>query len=107
MRTKVILLLVATALQATACASTDHAVFVTATDIGINADAKAGVLNIGYDRTEGFVGPEYVETGATPQAFGYLWSNLSAFSPKIKQLYATGEAAALVTQPMDPVPEPA
>src|SRR5262245_43241579 len=75
-----------------------HATFVTATNIGISADVHTEELQIGYVRAELFYGPAYVEVGEAPQAVGFLDTNLSAFSPKIKQLYATGDAAVLVTQ---------
>lgn len=86
------------ALMGAGCSSPDRAVFVTATNIGVNADATARVVNLGYDRTEGFVGPDYVDTGAAPPAVGYIESNLEVFSPKIKQVYATGKAADIVTR---------
>lgn len=79
-------------------ACTDYATFVTSTDIGINLDAKTEQLNIGYARAELFHGPGYPDKGAAPSAFGYISSDLSVFSPNVKQLYATGEAAELVTQ---------
>jgi hypothetical protein len=79
-------------------ACTDYATFVTSTDIGISADVNTQELHLGYVRTELFVGPGYPEYGAAPAAVGYLGSNLSVFSPKIKQLYATGDAAETVTQ---------
>jgi hypothetical protein len=81
---------------------TDYATFVTSTDVGINADATTETLNIGYVRTEAFMGPGYPETGSVPSAVGYISANLSAFSPQIKQLYATGPAAELVTQIQPP-----
>jgi hypothetical protein len=84
----------------TAC--TDYATFVTSTDIGINADATTETLNIGYVRTEAFMGPGYPEQGSVPSAVGYISANLSGFSPQIKQLYATGPAAELVTQIQQP-----
>lgn len=91
------------------CDSTDHVIFVTATNIGINADAKTQTANIGYDRTEGVIGPTYVDGGTLPGTFAYMNSNLSVFSPSVKQLYATGEAAAQVTdtnRPLPPSPPP-
>jgi hypothetical protein len=88
-------------------ACTDYATFVTSTDVGINADATTETLNIGYVRTESFLGPGYPEQGGTPSAVGYISSNLSAFSPQIKQLYATGTAAELVTQQTQPSTTPA
>ncbi|SRR6266542_5024399 len=86
-------------------ACTDYATFVTSTDIGINLDATTEQLNIGYVRAELFHGPGYPSEGAAPSAVGYISSDLSPFSPKIKQLYATGTAAELVTQ--NPPPPPA
>jgi len=88
----------AAALTGAGCSSPDRAVFVTSTNIGINADATSRVVNLGYDRTEGFVGPDYVDTGAAPPAVGYIESNLEVFAPKIKQVYATGKAADIVTR---------
>src|SRR6266849_9336492 len=79
-----------------------YATFVTSTDIGISADVKTEDLHLGYVRTELFIGPGYPDKGETPQVVGFLGSNLSAFSPKIKQLYATGDAAGLVTQFEEP-----
>ena len=79
------------------CASTDRVVFVTSTEIGIGADAKIGNVNIGYDRNELVIGPAYPETGAAPPVFARIETNLKVFNPQIKQLYATGEAANIVT----------
>jgi hypothetical protein len=93
------------ALFLTAC-DIHYATFVTSTDIGISANATTENLQLGYVRTELFVGPGYPDQGETPQVVGFLGSNLSAFSPKIKQLYATGDAADLVTQIPDPTTDP-
>jgi hypothetical protein len=70
--------------------------FVTSTQIGIDGDGKTQTANIGYERYEGVLGPAY-ENGAAPPVYARLDSNLSLFDPKIAQLYATGEAARLVT----------
>ena len=91
---------------ASLAACTDYATFVTSTDIGISADVATQVLHIGYVRTELFTGPGYPESGAAPAAVGYLGSNLSAFNPKIKQLYATGDAAEIVTRGNQRIPSP-
>ncbi|HYH18469.1 MAG TPA: hypothetical protein VD995_07600 [Azospirillum sp.] len=101
MKVKVVLIgagTLAGALMGAGCSSPDRAVFVTSTNIGVNADATSRVVNLGYDRTEGFVGPDYVDTGAAPPAVGYIESNLEVFAPKIKQVYATGKAADIVTR---------
>ena len=87
-------------------ACTDYATFVTATDIGISADVKTQDVNIGYSRTELFTGPGYPEQGEAPRAVGYIDSDLHVFQPHIKQLYATGEAAELVTLPPSMLPPP-
>jgi len=90
----------------TAC--TDYATFVTATNIGINADVKTQDVSIGYGRTELFTGPGYPEQGEAPRAVGYSNSDLHVFQPHIRQLYATGDAAELVTTtlPYPPAPHP-
>jgi hypothetical protein len=80
----------------------DRATFVTSTDIGINASVTTEQVHIGYGRTELFQGPSYPDAGAVPEVVGYLGSNLEIFSPKIRQVYATGQAANLVTQPEAP-----
>src|SRR5580704_948184 len=81
---------------------TDYATFVTATNIGISADTTTQDLSIGYTRAELFTGPGYPDRGEAPQVAGYIGSNLSPFTPKIQQLYATGVAAGLATQDKDP-----
>src|ERR1700680_1224966 len=83
-------------------ACTDYATFVTATNIGISADTTTQDVNIGYTRTELFTGPGYPEQGDAPRAFGYINSALHVFAPHIQQLYATGDAADLVTSPAAP-----
>lgn len=83
-------------------ACSDYATFVTSTDLGINLDAATQQLNIGYVRAELFHGPGYPSEGSAPSAVGYINSNLTPFAPTIKQLYATGTAAELVTQNQEP-----
>jgi hypothetical protein len=84
-------------LIATGCAGKDSVLFVTTTQIGIDADTKPANISIGYDRYEGYLGPVY-ETGAIPAVVARLDSNLAVFNPEIRQVYATGDAAKLVTQ---------
>ena len=89
------------------CAQLGYGVFATSTNIGIDADATAGKVVLGYDRTEGFIGPAYPQAGTAPSVVGFIDSNQNVFDPKVRQLYATGDAAELVTQrltPPDPVP---
>ena len=84
-------------------ACTDYATFVTATNIGISADTTTQDVSIGYTRAELFTGPGYPEQGEAPRAIGYINSDLHVFQPHIKQLYATGDAAELVTFPTKPI----
>lgn len=83
------------------CAGTDSVLFVTTTTIGIDADSKPPKVSIGYDRYEGYIGPAY-STGAVPPVVAKIDSNLKIFNPEIRQLYATGDAARLVTQKIQP-----
>jgi hypothetical protein len=81
-----------------ACANgEENVLFVTATQIDIGYDSSLGNANIGYDRNEFVVGPQYVETGGTPPIVSDMKSDLSVFNPKINQLYATGNAALIAT----------
>jgi hypothetical protein len=83
------------------CTEVDSVLFVTTTTIGIDADSKPPHATIGYDRYEGYIGPTY-STGAVPPVFAKIESNLKIFNPEIRQLYATGDAARLVTQETKP-----
>src|SRR5258708_33308909 len=88
------------------CDSTDRVLFLTSTNMGINADVTSRTANIGYDRTEGVVGPAFVDTGDVPQVVAFIQSDLAVFNPKVKQLYATGAAAALATDSTLTKPNP-
>jgi len=83
-------------------ACSDYATFVTATNIGISADTTTQELNIGYTRAELFTGPGYPAQGEAPRVFGYINSDLRVFEPHIQQLYATGDAASLISYPQKP-----
>ncbi|MBI3447039.1 MAG: hypothetical protein HY055_17145 [Magnetospirillum sp.] len=85
---------VALALGLCACSSPDHVLFVTSTNRGINVDTSTQTASIGYDRTEGFIGPAYPETGAIPEVTALVYSNAQFFAPQAAQIYATGEAAS-------------
>lgn len=78
---------------------TDTATFVTSTSVGVAVNANTQQVQIGYDRAELFQGPDYPNTGEAPEAFGFMGSDLAPFNEHIRQLYATGEAAALVSLP--------
>jgi hypothetical protein len=84
-------------LGAGGCATPDEVIFVTATEMGLGADATMGTVNIGYDRNEFVIGPAYPETGGLPPVYARLNSDLAVFNPRIRQIYATGEAARLAT----------
>lgn len=78
------------------CSTTDSAVFVTKSTIGvIDVDSTPGTVSFAYDREEGYFGPNY-ESGAVPPVVGSMRSSGEIINPTIKQLYATGEAATLV-----------
>jgi len=80
------------AVTAGGCASTDSALFVTKTSIGIELDAKPANVNIAYDRIEGYLGPRY-DNGAIPPVVASINSDGAVFNPKVRQIYATGDAA--------------
>ena len=84
----------------------DTATFVTGTSIGLAASAETRQVQIGYSRAELFQGPNYPDVGEAPAVAGFFGSDLQVFSPHIRQLYATGDAAGLVTTPvaLEPCP---
>lgn len=91
-----LLVLALTAAVLTACGDTEKVLFVTTTQIGIDVDTKSQGAVIGYGRYEGLIGPVY-ESGAAPPVVAGLKSNLQVFNPNIHQIYATGEAARIIT----------
>ena len=104
----------AAAVSLSACAGTDRVVFVTNTELGIGADTATGNANLGFSSTNVVLGPAYPETGALPEVYGAIRSDGTLFAPKVRQAYATGDAAILVSKPsncngcIDPevVPQP-
>ena len=46
--------------------NSDRVLFLTTTQIGIDADSKAQSATIGYERYEGYVGPGYEDGGVPP-----------------------------------------
>ena len=80
-----------------ACSTTDKAIFVTKTSLTIlDVDTTPPDISIAYDRTEGFFGPAY-ENGAAAPVTAIIQSNGNLLAPKIRQLYATGNAAEIVS----------
>ncbi len=76
-----------------ACGRTDRLTLTTSTEIAASADPAIGQVNIGYDRTELVVTPNNPNTGAVPSVVASLNSNNNPFSPKVEQVFATGQAA--------------
>src|SRR5471032_100377 len=94
-----ILLLSASAVALAGCASPqDTVVFVTNTSLGINVESKPPTASIAYDRTEGYIGPRSAN-GGMPPVVASVQTNGNVFNPQIRQVYATGAAAVLVTSP--------
>ena len=91
-------------LSLAACVGQSEVLFVTSTNIGINFDTKPPAAAIDYDRFEGYIGPAY-ENGTLPPVASRLSSNLSVLNPEIRQVYATGNAAELITHPNPRRPE--
>ncbi len=79
------------------CSTTERAVFFTKTSISVlDVDSTPAAISVAYDRTEGYLGPSY-PNGATPSVVGSFKSDGQIINPKIKQVYATGRAAEIVT----------
>jgi len=79
------------------CASNNEAVFVTSTSVSIlEADSKPAGVNIGYKRIEGYIGPNNAD-GTAPPVLASIESDGQVFNPKIRQLYATGDAAIIAS----------
>lgn len=90
----------------TGCVSKNSVLFVTKTSLGVDFDGKPPNLSVAYDRVEGYLGPRY-ENGAVPPVLGRVQTDGGIFSAKVKQIYATGNAALtiakkqLVSEPAD------
>ncbi len=76
------------------CTTTKDVLFVTKTSLGIDIDAKPATASIGYDRTEGYIAPRY-DNGEIPPVVASIKSDGGIFNPKIRQVYATGDAAVI------------
>jgi len=81
-------------LALTGCTTTNEVLFVTKTSVGIDFDAKPSTASIGYDRTEGYIAPRYAN-GEIPPVVASIKSDVAIFSPNIRQVYATGDAAVI------------
>lgn len=76
----------------TGCASKKSVLFVTKTSLGVDFDGKPAALNVAYDRTEGYIGPRY-DNGAVPPVMARIQTDGAIFKAKVRQVYATGNAA--------------
>lgn len=95
-RTKLAVVGFALVLTLSGCAS-DSVLFVTKTSLSIlEADTKPAGISVAYDRVEGYLGPTS-ESGEAPPVLGYFGSDGNIFAPKVKQVYATGNAARILT----------
>lgn len=75
----------------------DRAVFVTKTSLSVlDVDSTPPSISVAYDRTEGFFGPSY-QSGGIPPVVGIVRSDGKVLNPKVQQLYATGNAARVIS----------
>jgi hypothetical protein len=83
--------------------SPKNVVFVTKTSFGIDVEAAGQTASFAYDRAEGYFAPRYVNT--KPAAvYANLETNGAMFDRKIRQSYATGNAALLLSGSKAPEP---
>jgi hypothetical protein len=102
MRHSRIILIASASVCLSACASPkDTVIFVTNTSLGINVESKPPTASIAYDRTEGYVGPR-TANGGLPPVIASLQTSGDVFEPKVRTLYATGDAAVAVASPAAP-----
>lgn len=94
-----------TCLLIAACAfPSDNAVFVTRTSLGLDVDSTPPGASLGYDRVEGYLGPRY-DNGSVPSVAGIFESDGGLLDRKVRQTYATGNAAQILTTPDDSMPK--
>ena len=83
-----------------ACASrADNVIFVTKTSLGIDIEPGTGSAAIAYDRLEGYSAPRYEDKAPPPVVGSFEYGGNRLTSPSIRQVYATGKAALLVSAP--------
>lgn len=88
------------ALLLSACAQAPrNVVFVTKSSIGVDVEATTQTASLAYDRTEGYFAPRYAEQ-APPAVYASMETNGQMINRKIKQTYATGLAAELLSKPI-------
>lgn len=75
----------------------DHATFVTTTSFSIvDADSTPASISVAYDRFEGYVGPRFDDGSVYPVA-GFVETDGTFFNRGLRQVYAGGDAARIVT----------
>lgn len=85
------------------CASRpDTVVFVTKSSLGLDVEQTPPSASIAYDRVEGYFGPRY-ESGAVAPVVAVFMTNGQLLDRRVKQLYATGDAARTLLAPAEPV----
>lgn len=82
------------------CNATDL-LFVTSTTAGVNADTTTQQLSIGFDRTEGYVGPRFPNGEVVPALASFDGTG-SVTSPKGRDLFSTGDAAVIIAKGSQP-----
>jgi hypothetical protein len=76
--------------------TTPRAAFVTKTSFSIfDADTTPAQVTFGFDRVEGFIGPLNPD-GTVPPVVAKIETDGKIFNSKVKQIYATGQAAEAV-----------
>lgn len=89
------------------CASPkEHATFVTKTSFSlVDVDTAPPGVSIAYDRVEGYLGPRFDDGTVYPVA-GSLETHGAGFDRQIRQVYAAGDAARIVTAQPGTAPPP-
>jgi hypothetical protein len=91
----------AAALLAACAAPADNVYFITKTSTSIvDADTVPGGVSIGYQRVEGYAGPRYADGSVFPVASS-IESKGQGWSREVRQAFAIGHAAVLVTRQDD------
>lgn len=99
--------IVCLALLLGACAQTPkNVVFITKSSIGVDLETTTGTASLAYDRTEAYFAPRYANQ-APPTVYASMATNGEMINRAIKQTYATGRAAELLSKPVEPAPAPA
>ena len=86
------------ALTLGACASPrENAIFVTKTSLSVfDAETVPAGVSIAYDRVEGYAGPRF-DNGKVFPVVGVIETEGQGILREIRQMYATGRAAELMT----------